>query len=582
MSATPYTIIGKIGEGGMGTVFLAEDTALERRVAIKELNKSALTSGDMTENRFQQEALALARLNHPNITHLYAFLPQRNTWWMVMEYVEGKTLEEWLTIHKKLSPSLACSIVLQILDGLRHAHKKGIIHRDLKPANIMISADGEVKVMDFGIARIRQSQRITRHGKSVGTLAYMAPEQIQGQEGDERTDIYAIGSILYELICGQTPFAGDTDYHLMKAKLEQQPPSINKFSHTTPPSLQKAILKTLEKNPTKRFDSVESLKEVLEKSTLNIASQQQLIHQLSKPQVAEEAPAAGKLFSPAQPLSKATNVVKQKVKELVPTFGSLPKKPSNPILLLLASILICMALLIWNNSRQNSVETDENNLAEMKQTDTTAGAISEGLIQSELQQYTQPISDQKPTPRKDVPLEEQDETPQKEKVIFPKKEKENPSKKTPITIKEPTDEPPVNEKPPTVDPLPAKTGNAGPIDIPAGRSITLTLNETLSSENKERDGEKVNLVASENVEINGRTIIRSGAHAEGKIVDVIPSSGRKKALIGFIITHIEAVDGTMLKLASERFRNMASSPGITVYYQKGQQFTAALKRARLQ
>jgi len=190
-----YTILHKIGEGGMGTVYLAEDRLLLRRVAIKSLLRTVSSEAESPENRFQQEALALARLNHPNITHLYAFIPRQDTYWMVMEYVEGKTLEEWVKYKGRLSPVLAVSILIQLLQGLGHAHRRGIIHRDLKPANVMISGDGEVKIMDFGIARIRDSQRLTQYGKSVGTLEYMAPEQIQGKEGDELTDIYAAGNI---------------------------------------------------------------------------------------------------------------------------------------------------------------------------------------------------------------------------------------------------------------------------------------------------------------------------------------------------------------------------------------------------
>mgnify|MGYP001088603928 FL=1 len=248
-----YVIREKIGEGGMGTVYLAEDILLERPVAIKVLNKPVSATPESLEPRFQQEALALARLNHPNITHLYAFAPKQDTYWMVMEYVEGKALEEWLRFHDSLNVCTACSILVQMLDGLEHAHRKGIIHRDLKPANVMISADGEVKIMDFGIARIRNSQRLTQLGKSVGTLEYMAPEQIQGKEGDELTDIYAVGNILYELLSGQTPFKADTDYHLMKAKLEEKAPHHPALISKASAPLQEVVFRALERNPQKRY-----------------------------------------------------------------------------------------------------------------------------------------------------------------------------------------------------------------------------------------------------------------------------------------------------------------------------------------
>src|SRR5690554_133358 len=149
-----YEIIQKLGEGGMGTVYLAKDTLLDRLVAIKQLHRNSGAIEDGLGERFQAEALALAKLNHLNVTHLYAFIPKEDTYWMVMEFVEGKTLEDWLFVHKKITHQLAASIAVQMLDGLHHAHRKGIIHRDIKPANVMINEDGEVKIMDFGIARM--------------------------------------------------------------------------------------------------------------------------------------------------------------------------------------------------------------------------------------------------------------------------------------------------------------------------------------------------------------------------------------------------------------------------------------------
>ncbi|MBW7891850.1 MAG: serine/threonine protein kinase, partial [Chitinophagaceae bacterium] len=256
----------KIGEGGMGTVYLGEDVLLERPVAIKVMNNPENMGKDSLEVRFQQEALALARLNHPNITHLYAFIPKGDTYWMVMEYVEGKTLEEWLKIHGSFNEKTACSILCQVLDGLAHAHQKGIIHRDLKPANVMISTEGEVKIMDFGIARIKNSQRLTQLGKSVGTIEYMAPEQIQGKEGDELTDIYAAGNILYEILSGQTPFKAETDYHLMKMKLEEKIPRHPMLLGKTSSAVQEVIFRSLAANPAKRFANAGLFKEAILKN----------------------------------------------------------------------------------------------------------------------------------------------------------------------------------------------------------------------------------------------------------------------------------------------------------------------------
>ncbi|HRN58078.1 MAG TPA: serine/threonine-protein kinase, partial [Agriterribacter sp.] len=283
----PYEILDKIGEGGMGTVYLAKDVMLERYAAIKILNKPVNIPTEQMQARFQQEALALAKLNHPNITHLYAFLPRRDSFWMVMEYVKGNTLEEWLRKKGAMGALMACSMVSQLLNGLAHAHRKGIIHRDLKPANIMISEEGEVKIMDFGIARIRNSQRLTQHGKSVGTLEYMAPEQIQGKEGDELSDIYATGNILYELLCGRPPFSGDTDYHLMKAKLEEKPPPDPELIRKATPALQQVIFRALEKNPAKRFPSADVFKAALVKSIPSVLLSEAELAEMLKRDVQE-------------------------------------------------------------------------------------------------------------------------------------------------------------------------------------------------------------------------------------------------------------------------------------------------------
>jgi serine/threonine-protein kinase len=617
---TQYIIQRKLGEGGMGVVYLAEDTLLERQVAIKELIMAKAPVSESLGNRFQQEALALARLNHPNITHLYAFIPKDDTYWMVMEFVNGKTLEEWLKINGTMQPAVACSILVQMLDGLHHAHRKSIIHRDLKPSNVMISEEGEVKITDFGIARIKNSQRITQHGKSVGTLEYMAPEQIQGKEGDERTDVYAAGNILYELLCGQPPFKADTDYHLMKAKLEETPPLLPALLTVTPPSLKQIILKALDRNPEKRFESVTSFKEALNQCMQHsFLKETALIQALTNPFTPQTSiqSAPNTVLSNAQPGALKSlsflNTLSQHGRQVSGQFSRLfsanaddrpgegqskksffariqQRVTDNPLAFLLIVVFICGLLLIWNYfsgtpSGYAANAKDQGSSDTSNQEDNKAANTY--IIETQLSKV--PVVTKAPDEGKDEEAkekpkedEEEDKTKDTPKDTRKKTPKQTPKPKTTTPVTEKPDE--TTEEPVTTEPepIPVKREPTGPVTIPAGRSISLVLDETLSSEQPERDGDIIRLRSADDIVVQGRTIIKKGAVATGKIVDVVPSTKRKKAVIGFVIQRVEGSNGSMLKLDSERFKMVASSLGSPVTYRTGQIFSARLGRGRFE
>ncbi len=584
-----YTIIRQLGEGGMGTVYLAEDKLLERRVAIKALNKPVTPAPESLESRFQQEALALARLNHPNITHLYSFIPRNDTYWMVMEFVEGHTLEEWVKLKGRLSPRLACSILAQLLDGLDHAHRKGIIHRDLKPANVMVSVDGEVKIMDFGIARIRNSQRLTQLGKSVGTLEYMAPEQVQGKEGDELTDIYAAGNILYELLTGHTPFSSDSDYQLMKIKLEERAPLAPLTAAYVPAALQKAVSTALERNPQKRFASARLLKEAL---LAAIGQPPVLEHQLVQALQTDtpgQEPEAQKTRSvkelipaslPAlqQALAKRIGRVKWPAIAAPRLFTARPWQwpgwlKDKSVRLLLGVTLFCLVLLTWNFLRKTDAD-QESPLTGNDNEEVIAGRPVHRVGEGE---EGSPVSTDDATPIQKAPDQVVYQPAPKEKKTAPAEPVQRPPEKTkpqvPVT-NQPKEEPtPVPVKPVTVNPEPRD-----PVKIPAGHMIKVVLNENLSSEQKERDGQPVRLSAAEDVKVDGRIIIRQGAPVVGKIVDVIPSGKRKKALIGFVVQKVQATDGSTIKLHSDRFRKQSLGVDDVAIYSAGTVFSVELGR----
>ncbi len=259
-----YRILEKLGEGGMGEVFKGLDLALERNVAIKALRPELTQHPEILE-RFRKEAVALARLNHPNIATLYSFVSHGEGYYMVMEFAPGKTLGRIIAEHREGLPwRRALSLFGQALQAIEHAHHQGIIHRDIKPPNMMLSDRGILKVLDFGIARVLDATRFTRTGLVVGTPKYMAPEQIQGRQVDARSDIYALGIVLYEMVTGQVPFLAPSEYDLMRAQLEQPPTPLRELVPLLPKAIEEAVVRALAKTPEERFQTVNEFMDALQ------------------------------------------------------------------------------------------------------------------------------------------------------------------------------------------------------------------------------------------------------------------------------------------------------------------------------
>ncbi len=212
-----YRIEEMIGKGGMGAVYRARDTALDRLVAIKALNPELSANSEFLK-RFRQEAQIQAKLNHPNIVGLFALTEEFGTHYMVMEYAPGRTLKEFISSIGPIPEKRAIPILTQVLNALDFAHKRGIIHRDIKPSNIIVDSDDNVKILDFGIARVMGEQGLTRTGQNIGTVYYMSPEQVRAEKDiDARSDIFNLGITFYEMLTGRTPYNTDTasDYTIM-------------------------------------------------------------------------------------------------------------------------------------------------------------------------------------------------------------------------------------------------------------------------------------------------------------------------------------------------------------------------------
>lgn len=257
-----FRILEKIGEGGMGAVYRANDEMLDREVAIKAIRPELAREPQIVE-RFRAEARILARVNHPAIATIYTFFHEGGELFLAMEYVDGRTLAEVIADHGAMPWPQAVRLLSTALEGIAQAHRAGIIHRDLKPDNLMLTEAGTLKVMDFGIARMAGSSHLTQTGLLVGTLRYVAPEQIRGEEVDQRTDIYALGAVLFQMLTGRVPFEGPTDFAILKAQLEDAPVPPSSLVPGLPGWLDQAVLKALEKDPAARFQTVDEMRSFL-------------------------------------------------------------------------------------------------------------------------------------------------------------------------------------------------------------------------------------------------------------------------------------------------------------------------------
>ena len=257
-----YEIIRSIGEGGMANVYLGYDTILDRNVAIKIL-RGDLSSDEKFVRRFQREALSASSLAHPNIVEMYDVGEDDGIYYIVMEYVEGKTLKQLLKKRGSLTLSEAIDIMLQLTDGMAHAHDSYIIHRDLKPQNIMIKDDGQIKITDFGIAMALNATQLTQTNSVMGSVHYLPPEQASGKGSTIKSDIYSMGIIFYELLTGSLPFKGDNAVEIALKHMRDPLPSVREDNPAIPQSIENIILKATAKNPKNRYDDARQMHEDL-------------------------------------------------------------------------------------------------------------------------------------------------------------------------------------------------------------------------------------------------------------------------------------------------------------------------------
>ena len=257
-----YRIDALLGEGGMAAVMSAYDLKENRNVAVKML-KEEMTDDKQAVKRFINESKAIAAMNHPNIVKVYDVVVASDTKYLVMEYIEGESLRDYMDRNGAIPFDKTVSILSQILDALEHAHEKGVIHRDIKPQNIIMMKNGKVVVTDFGIAKMADSEA-TGDEKAMGTVYYISPEQAEGSSIDERSDLYSLGVTLFEMLTGKLPFTGENALDIAMKQINEEPPSPRDYLPTIPKGMEQIVLFALKKDPEERFQSASQMKIYLE------------------------------------------------------------------------------------------------------------------------------------------------------------------------------------------------------------------------------------------------------------------------------------------------------------------------------
>jgi serine/threonine-protein kinase len=256
-----YQILGEIGRGGMANVYKAFDPTLQRHVALKVL-APRLATDDQILRRFEREATTAANLKHPNIVVIHDVSGADGYHFLVMELLEGRTLREEIRVQGALPAARVANIIFQVASALDYAHQRGLIHRDVKPSNIILSSDDHATLTDFGLVRAAHGSRLTEAGSSLGTLEYMPPEQLAGDEVDWRSDIYSLGVVVFECLSGRVPFSADTPYAIMRQVMYEPPPPLSSLVWVNP-AIEHVVEQSLAKSPAERFRSAGELAGVL-------------------------------------------------------------------------------------------------------------------------------------------------------------------------------------------------------------------------------------------------------------------------------------------------------------------------------
>jgi eukaryotic-like serine/threonine-protein kinase len=577
-----YTITSYLGEGGMGTVYRASDTMLGRDVALKMLHGTLISQPQFLD-RFKKEARILAQLLHPNIAVIYNFIGQDNNHFMVMEYVEGNNLDTLLRQYKQIPYEMVVPIFLQVLEGLHHAHKKRIFHRDIKPSNLILTPDGTVKLMDFGIAKVAGEQRLTQVNRVVGTIEYMPPELIEGKEPSVASDIYAAGVTMYELLTGKLPFESTTDYTLMQEIIKKKPVSVNKLNPAVPSALSNILMKALEKKPESRFADAKAFQYALSNAFPGLKEID--LRDAYKPAVAitEKVQVVTQPKTKSRPASSQTKDSNDKIKPFafIQTIGKKIRVTQNaPVLIGIVSLLLAavVALTMFNkktnadNEITHSLTQYETAKPKEKKEEINTAVIPVSRDTAVNNIAAIPSRNDRPVTKDKFAFESADEKKKDEK-------KKDPSG---IGIKKQTDkpEPAVKEEKKETPPVALIAEKKEEIKIPEESERktphTVRLNTRLDvnlylrdaiNEATAKEGQSLYFTVSNPVSYNGEVIIARGASASGRIKNI----GKKK--ISIVLNSVTATSGQTLPFEtvelSGRIEEIISSRNYSGTLKKG-------------
>ncbi|RYU94284.1 serine/threonine protein kinase [Emticicia agri] len=571
-----YNVEELLGEGGMGTVYRATDTLLQRSVAVKILHPHLVRDTTFFE-RFRNEAILSAKLNHSNVAVLYNFLRDRNDNFMVMEYIDGMTLEKLLKQNGGLPLESVLKIMMQTLDGLHHAHEKGILHRDIKPANLMLTRDGIVKLMDFGIARMVGSQRLTRADRIVGTLEYMAPELLDGSEPGVQSDLYAIGVLMYELLSGKMPFEASTDSTLITQILTKKPIPLRSRIGNLPKKVEEILDTLLQKKPEKRFESAADLRYLLS----TIVTPGKVIPQTLQPKKVEVNIAPTEMYTKANtnPTRLAEHQQQRKTGSkptVVQTVKSSMLSTEGMILggaVLVAIMIVIGGVFFMSPEKPDKQEQSFTPTTEVVIPQTVANTDSQKVsnqdigFQQPLDKVVNPTEKKETKPINIPPTDNKEKGKEKDKGKQPiekkeeekKKEEPKPSPTEPI-VKQPVTEPVKEPEPVREEPKAKHTQN---VSI-RGLSVAVVLDETISSNDPGIRGKSINLRVLNDIRVDGIVVIAAGARATGKVTSA-RSSDAGKSFLEFRPERVQAVNGDWVPLRSPDLGKSGSSTEPVVF-----------------
>ncbi|WP_262247581.1 serine/threonine protein kinase [Parapedobacter soli] len=586
-----YRVDALLGEGGMGKVYLAVDLALDRKVAIKNLNANLVYDPTFLQ-RFTNEARILSRLSHPNIALLYNYIQEGSDHYMVMEYVAGDNMDAYLRKNGALEPDTLVPILVALLDGLGYAHQKNVLHRDIKPANLMLTPQGDVKIMDFGIARISdQANRLTKVKSVIGTLDYLAPELIQGADPSPASDCYALGVVAYELAAGGVlPFKGTSEFALMQAIINGNPLPLDKLKKTVPRKLAGIIAKAMEADPARRFADTSQFREALLRTFPNYRAVR-MPREKSAPAPTEilmvtgAAPAADvpgtRVFEPTaigggpSPAISTDGMVKEKqYRNVIYGVG----------IAAVILVVLAMVFLIWPRSGQSvekkQAQSDrvEGGKADMGAAVSVAGipAGTDAATMANVEQLLAMTESEKTPAEGSVPDQSgrvsQSGTTQQETgdvavdgvtQVAKSEEETTTASDVSVPVAETTPRPAEVEE--EIHPVSDKTPPAGMV-VDGQVAVSLRLREKLA-EDQLKKGRKLSFSVTKPVTYKGYTIIPVGALATAEIQRV----GSKQVSIRF--NGVSSVNGRTIPFAkselSGRLSDMLASPDFVVMLEKG-------------